>query len=54
MARELDWQPAWTFEEGLKTTIDWYRSNQTWVDRVRSGAYQEYFERQYGSRLADH
>ena len=30
-----------TFEQGLAETVEWYRSNSRWIDRVRSGAYRE-------------
>jgi dTDP-glucose 4,6-dehydratase len=50
--RELGWQPQVDFNTGLKETIDWYLSNTTWVERVRSGAYRDYYETQYGRRLA--
>jgi dTDP-glucose 4,6-dehydratase len=45
--RELGWKPSVTFEEGLAKTIDWYMENQEWLEHVTSGAYQEYYERQY-------
>jgi dTDP-glucose 4,6-dehydratase len=44
---ELGWKPTVTFEEGLELTIDWYLSNQEWLDHVTSGSYQEYYEKQY-------
>jgi dTDP-glucose 4,6-dehydratase len=47
---ELGWAPAVTFEEGLEITVEWYLENQQWMDRVTSGAYQSYYDRQYGSR----
>jgi dTDP-glucose 4,6-dehydratase len=37
---ELGWRPTVTFEEGLVDTVAWYKANPTWVERVRSGAYQ--------------
>ncbi len=46
--RELGWTPSVTFEEGLSQTIDWYLSHQEWMDRVTSGAYQEYYSKMYG------
>ena len=51
IATELGWHPSWKFAEGLQTTVDWYRNNAEWVERVKSGAYREYFEQQYGDRL---
>ena len=47
--KELGWEPSVTFEEGLSKTIDWYLSNQEWLNRVTSGAYQTYYEKQYQS-----
>jgi dTDP-glucose 4,6-dehydratase len=48
--RELGWEPAYTFERGIAETIDWYLANQAWVTEVTSGAYREYYARQYGER----
>jgi dTDP-glucose 4,6-dehydratase len=45
--RELGWQPSVTFEQGLEKTIDWYLSNQEWLDNVTSGQYIEYYQKQY-------
>jgi dTDP-glucose 4,6-dehydratase len=38
--RELGWAPSETFESGLRKTIEWYLANQTWCERVQSGAYR--------------
>ena len=48
--RELGWSPSCTFEEGLERTVSWYLENQEWMNRVTSGAYQSYYDRQYGER----
>jgi len=48
---DLGWSPARAFEEGLAATIAWYREHREWWERVRSGAYRDYYERQYGRRL---
>ncbi|HZG59612.1 MAG TPA: dTDP-glucose 4,6-dehydratase [Anoxybacillus sp.] len=48
---ELGWQPKYTFEEGLKKTIDWYLENRSWWENILSGEYKEYYERQYGQKL---
>ncbi|WP_040532868.1 dTDP-glucose 4,6-dehydratase [Leeuwenhoekiella blandensis] len=45
--KELGWEPSVTFEEGLKQTIDWYFDNPEWLVHVTSGAYQEYYSKQY-------
>jgi dTDP-glucose 4,6-dehydratase len=38
--RELGWKPRFNFAEGIRLTIQWYLENQTWVERVSSGAYR--------------
>jgi dTDP-glucose 4,6-dehydratase len=48
----LGWRPRHTFEAGLAETVAWYRDNGPWAQRIRSGAYRDYFERQYGALLA--
>lgn len=48
--RELDWEPSIQFEQGLSKTIDWYLDNKAWVDRVTSGEYLNYYEKQYHNR----
>lgn len=45
--KELGWEPSVTFEQGLEKTIDWYLSNEDWLKNVTSGAYQDYYEKQY-------
>lgn len=45
--RELGWSPSVTFEEGLSKTIDWYLSNEVWLNSVTSGNYQDYYKKQY-------
>lgn len=45
--KELGWAPTVTFEQGLDQTIDWYLSNEEWLRNVTSGAYQQYYEKQY-------
>ncbi|HTL80256.1 MAG TPA: dTDP-glucose 4,6-dehydratase [Bacteroidia bacterium] len=50
LKNELGWMPSLQFEEGLERTVDWYLSNQQWLDHVTSGAYQKYYEGQYVKR----
>jgi dTDP-glucose 4,6-dehydratase len=47
---QLGWQPQVTFEGGLTDTIEWYRRNESWWRRIKSGEYRKYYETQYGSR----
>lgn len=47
---QLGWQPSYTFENGIKETIDWYLNNSEWVENVTSGEYERYYERMYKER----
>jgi dTDP-glucose 4,6-dehydratase len=49
---ELGWKPQMDFETGLRSTIDWYLANKDWAERIQSGQYRDYYETQYGKRLA--
>jgi len=48
---KLGWKPAFTFEKGLRQTVDWYLANEKWVKNVVSGEYMSYYKKQYGSSL---
>jgi dTDP-glucose 4,6-dehydratase len=48
--RELGWKPQVLFREGIRDTIDWYKANSDWVNRITTGDYLKYYERQYGDR----
>jgi len=48
--RDLGWRPAVPFEQGLRDTVQWYRTHADWVANVRTGEYLKYYERQYGAR----
>jgi len=48
ITRELGWQPKVDFQEGLAETVAWYRKNEAWWQRVKSGEYLEYYKKQYG------
>lgn len=48
---ELGWRPLETWESGLQKTIDWYRDNQDWLERARSGEYRQYYRKQYGAEV---
>ncbi len=48
--KELNWKPSLEFEEGLDKTVDWYLENETWIDEVTSGSYQDYYDKMYENR----
>jgi dTDP-glucose 4,6-dehydratase len=51
--RALGWAPRRSWDEGIASTIDWYRDNRDWWEPIkRSGRYREYYDRQYAQRLA--
>lgn len=50
LMRETGWQARVPFEDGLRATIEWYRSNAAWTARVKSGEYQNYYKSNYGGR----
>jgi len=47
LERDLGWRPQETFETGLRKTVLWYLENETWVNHVLSGEYQNWVEKQY-------
>jgi dTDP-glucose 4,6-dehydratase len=48
--RELGWQPRESFASGIHKTVEWYLHEQSWVADIRSGAYRQWIEQQYGER----
>lgn len=48
--RETGWSPQVDFESGLAQTVAWYGANTEWVRNVKSGAYMNYYERNYSNR----
>lgn len=50
LQNELGWIPSLQFEEGLEKTVDWYLTNETWLNEVTSGNYKTYYETQYTKR----
>jgi dTDP-glucose 4,6-dehydratase len=50
LMRETGWEAQIPFEQGLRATIDWYKSNSEWIARVKSGEYQTYYEKNYAGR----
>jgi len=51
---ELGWRPERDFLQTLNDTVDWYVAHPEWWEAIRDrdGRFQDYYERQYGWRLA--
>lgn len=47
LKEELGWEPSLQFEEGIEKTVKWYLENQSWLDNVTSGEYQQYYKKHY-------
>lgn len=48
---ELRWSPEISFNDGLSKMIEWYKKNEVWWRRIKSGRYKDYYEKQYVNRL---
>jgi len=48
--RELGWQPAVTFEQGIRDTVRWYLEHRPWCEAVIDGSYRKYYEEMYKNR----
>jgi dTDP-glucose 4,6-dehydratase len=47
---ETGWEPLMDFDRGLAATIDWYRQNGAWTQRIKSGEYLRFYELNYANR----
>jgi len=50
--RALGWRNAVSFDDGLERTARWFADNRAWWQAAKSGDWDAYYERQYGTRLA--
>lgn len=46
---QLGWEPVYTFERGMKETIEWYLDNTKWIENIASGKYANYYEKMYSN-----
>jgi dTDP-glucose 4,6-dehydratase len=47
---ELGWSPQYTFETGIKKTVQWYLDNREWQENLMTGEYLEYYKKNYSDR----
>jgi dTDP-glucose 4,6-dehydratase len=47
--RELGWAPEFSFEQAMGETVDWYVKNRSWWEAIKSGQYQDYYRKRYGT-----
>jgi len=45
--RKLGWKPEYDFKKAIKETTDWYKDNQSWWKKIKSGEFLEYYKKQY-------
>jgi dTDP-glucose 4,6-dehydratase len=50
LTRQTGWRPQMDFGRGLDATIEWYRTNQDWIQSVKSGEYRHFYELNYANR----
>ncbi|MCX5994192.1 MAG: dTDP-glucose 4,6-dehydratase [Chloroflexi bacterium] len=48
--KELGWAPRFNIGNGMADTVDWYLKNGPWWRNIKSGEYEKYYQRMYGSR----
>ncbi|NMC62594.1 MAG: dTDP-glucose 4,6-dehydratase, partial [SAR324 cluster bacterium] len=50
ISKELSWSPQISFEDGIKATIEWYVSKKAWWERIKTGVYLEFYDKNYSNR----
>jgi dTDP-glucose 4,6-dehydratase len=46
----LGWEPDYTHEEAIRSTVRWYRDNRQWWEPIRNGDFKNYYQQLYGNR----
>jgi len=46
---QLGWEPSYTFDDGIHQTIQWYLSNEKWIENIISGNYSKYYDKMYSN-----
>jgi len=50
LQNELGWSPIPEFADCLEKTVEWYITNEKWLERVLSGDYGKYYTLMYSGR----
>jgi len=48
--KQLGFKPKYSFDEVLKSTVEWYVENKNWWQKIKTGEYLKYYEEQYGKK----
>ena len=48
--KKLGWKPTREFERQLRKTVEWYRDNPEWWQKIKRGGFKKYYKKQYGTR----
>ena len=43
--KELHWDRTYTFEKGIKETVEWYLNHTQWIENILSGAYRNDYKK---------
>ena len=46
--KDLGYEPEYDFDTYLEQTVEWYQKNQEWWQKVKTGEYKNYYQKQYG------
>lgn len=52
LRKELGWAPQLSFEQGMKSTVDWYLAHETWWKRARNQDYFKYYQKNYAEKFS--
>jgi dTDP-glucose 4,6-dehydratase len=50
--KTLGWTPRRDWETAMAETVQWYRENEWWWRKIKSGEFEAYYRQQYAERLA--
>ena len=48
--RALGWAPKMDWDEGIALTVQWYKDNEWWWRKIKTGEYLDYYRKQYEDR----